>query len=1009
MARKVIAEFDAIDGPFINKLNAIDRSVTRFEVGTLSAFGRVEKGVNGLLASAARLQNVSGIIAGGFGAGMATQFVDQATRIRRALKEAGDESQEGFEKAFLASQRSLSGFEAFAQGVQRAKKATGGTFDEAIRDMETLNKLLVLGGKTTQERMSTNIQFSQALQAGVLQGEELRSLRENAPIELIRAIAREAGGTIEDLKKFGQAGVLTTEVMIRALRSLEKEADLRLKSVTLTISEAATLLANAGIVAVEGFDKGLGLSRVAVSSLTALAEVLGSNAEAAENFGKAVQTAGGLLVASFAGRRVSDAIAGQAAFAKSLKDTAAAAAVAERASAATLVKSQARVQALRAEVAALIQKGAAEKTIASAQSRLASAQSGLTAATARHTAAVRAATLANERLTLSSRAVAAAGNLMRGAWAFLGGWPGLILTAGTAFLMLSSSAESAADRFERLTSETGTATGAADALRDVQTRLNEAINEAGIASDSSSKKIIANTRAELLAKRDLLKLENQRLKTLQAEREAEVSRLGSEIDNTYAGAQSQVDAMQLSGVVDPEQVAQAFAAADAIAAGLRDKIVELRANMVLTGIAIEDNNALLSDTATKVAAVGTAGAEMRMGMQQNASYTEEAIAEYEKLLAKKQAEIGLQELINQYGAESAQVAKFRADAEREAYEELAKSKGITGELLATLMAAYDEAVALGQADVASGINAAASSAAALARDLGVSLAIAQKMMAAGYSKGPVILDPRDPRYDAGAAARATNFGFEYGRTSPFDPSRNKTKTTGGSSGAKSGSGNDIDREALQFIESMMTAEERRAKQSKELIALREKLVAKYGAEHEMVKQLDQAMERMNETLEEGNTLQDQFWGTMSDYIAQSINEWKGWGNFVKGLLASFVSEYGADFLIALFTPGKQKGSGLGTWLGNALTGDLKAPAGKTTSMASPSIASKAADIGKIRMSIPAGFAAPSGNVTVVNHNDFRGVDGASREYLDGRLKQLERSIPGQAVAAVKSAKRKRMI
>jgi hypothetical protein len=75
--------------------------------------------------------------------------------------------------------------------------------------------------------------------------------------------------------------------------------------------------------------------------------------------------------------------------------------------------------------------------------------------------------------------------------------------------------------------------------------------------------------------------------------------------------------------------------------------------------------------------------------------------------------------------------------------------------------AKNEAVALSQVDLNPTIAAAASSAADLARNLGVSLGIAQRMMRAGYSQEEVVLDPRDPRYDAGAAQRANNFGFKY--------------------------------------------------------------------------------------------------------------------------------------------------------------------------------------------------------------------------------------------------------
>ena len=72
MVRKVLAEFDAVDGPFLQKLSRIDGSIARFEKNAVGGFGRIEKGVNGLMGSASRLQNLTGIIAGGFGVQIAT-------------------------------------------------------------------------------------------------------------------------------------------------------------------------------------------------------------------------------------------------------------------------------------------------------------------------------------------------------------------------------------------------------------------------------------------------------------------------------------------------------------------------------------------------------------------------------------------------------------------------------------------------------------------------------------------------------------------------------------------------------------------------------------------------------------------------------------------------------------------------------------------------------------------------------------------------------------------------
>lgn len=976
MARKVIAEFDAIDGPFINKLRAIDASVSRFETGTLSAFGRVEKGMNGLLASASRLQNVSGIIAGGFGAGMAAGFLDQATRIRRALKEAGDSSQEAFEKAFLGAQRSLSSFEAFSQGVARMAKATGDGFDASVRNMETLNKLLVLGGKTTQERMSTMIQFSQALQANVLQGEELRSLRENAPIELIRAIAREAGGTIEQLKDMGSQGVITTDVMIRALKSLEDEADKRMAGVTLQISEAATQLNNAAIVTAEAFDRGLGLSRATVAGLTGLAQVLGSSAEAAEIFGKALQVAFAAGLGMFVGGKITGAIQAQREFGESLRASAIAADAQVVATNRATQAARQRVTAAAAVIDKLAMQAGTERRLEAANRAHQRALVSLATAERNHAAAITASNAAQGRLLFTTRALTAAGNAMRGAWAFLGGWPGLILTAGLAFLTLRGNVESAAERFERLTSDTGEAANAADSLRDVQSRLNDAIKEAGRASDASSSRIIANTQAELKAKRDLLALETKRLEAMQAERQAEINRLQAEIDGINRSAEGEVR-VQRQINDDPAYIAQIMADAEARAAGFNDKIIELQANMALTGQSIAENNALLNDTA---AAAGATAEELRS--------TEPTMAQLE--------------------------ASAREFAER-------------------LGVARDNAVEFASVDMASGVAAAASEASALVSFLDAAIARAEAIR----QNAQQWIDSQQPGGTADLARQYSLYG--EGRQAFNNRAREQAPLytpfrvpDAGTGGGRAGSGggraaqNDLDREALSLIESMMTAEERRAQKVAEAVRLREQLVAKYGAEHEMVQRVDEAIERMNQNLEESKTLSEQFFETMSNAIASSINEWKGWGNLVRSILASLVQQHGVDFFTALLMPGKQGGGSLGTYVGNLLTGQLHSGGGmaQRSARSVPAAAFLGAPrfhngllglkpdeftaiLQKGETVLPKGMSLGGTPVTVVNNNDFRGVDNVSRAFLEEQVNKMNRELPARVIQTVRQANRKR--
>lgn len=131
-----------------------------------------------------------------------------------------------------------------------------------------------------------------------------------------------------------------------------------------------------------------------------------------------------------------------------------------------------------------------------------------------------------------------------------------------------------------------------------------------------------------------------------------------------------------------------------------------------------------------------------------------------------------------------------------------------------------EADALSKIDINSGIAAAANTAGVLARNLGISLAAASAILAAGGGTGPepVIFDPRDPRFNQDRANFAREQGFEHGSVSPFDLSRLSIPDISGAAGSAAGGGggiNPADREREEMLnEAMRIIEGTRTEQEK---------------------------------------------------------------------------------------------------------------------------------------------------------------------------------------------------
>jgi len=133
--------------------------------------------------------------------------------------------------------------------------------------------------------------------------------------------------------------------------------------------------------------------------------------------------------------------------------------------------------------------------------------------------------------------------------------------------------------------------------------------------------------------------------------------------------------------------------------------------------------------------------------------------------------------------EAAKAAEQAAITDRYRTDVFHALAGETASVSMHMSEAFKSGLGLSQIDVSSGIAAAANSAARLAKDLGISLGAAQKMLQLGYQgSGRLVLDPRDPRYNEGAAMRASNFGFTYDRSYGNDTASAASRGAGGAGG-----------------------------------------------------------------------------------------------------------------------------------------------------------------------------------------------------------------------------------
>lgn len=132
------------------------------------------------------------------------------------------------------------------------------TTSELLDFTKTLNKFIVVSGASGSEATSILTQLPQALSSGNLQGDELRSIRENAPLlkNVIQDYANQVLGLQGDIKDLGAQGQITARTVVDAVKWGANIADEKLGKMPWTWAQRWNTFSNQVIVALEPvFDK----------------------------------------------------------------------------------------------------------------------------------------------------------------------------------------------------------------------------------------------------------------------------------------------------------------------------------------------------------------------------------------------------------------------------------------------------------------------------------------------------------------------------------------------------------------------------------------------------------------------------------------------------------------------------------------------------------------------------------------------------------------------------------
>jgi tape measure domain-containing protein len=172
-----------------------------------------------------KMKGIAATVGGMIGLKQALGTSDQLTQTNARLNNAlikfddGGSIKELEAKVMASAQRSRAYYMDTAAAVAKLGINARDAFtnmDEVIAFSELVNKSFVIGGAGAQEQSAAMLQLTQAMASGVLRGEELNSIFENAP-GIIQSIAKYLDVPIGQIRTMASEGQITADIVKNAM------------------------------------------------------------------------------------------------------------------------------------------------------------------------------------------------------------------------------------------------------------------------------------------------------------------------------------------------------------------------------------------------------------------------------------------------------------------------------------------------------------------------------------------------------------------------------------------------------------------------------------------------------------------------------------------------------------------------------------------------------------------------------------------------------------------------
>ena len=168
-----------------------------------------------------------------------TDALTSATARLQAAGVAAEDLNSTMNDIYMAARNSRASYTETAASVAKLQTLAGDSFrdiGETTKFVETMNKLYAVSGASAAEASSSMYQLTQAMASGRLQGDELRSILEGAPMLAVK-LAESLGVSKGELKDLASEGKITANVVKNALLGAANEIDKQFRDMPKTFAQ----------------------------------------------------------------------------------------------------------------------------------------------------------------------------------------------------------------------------------------------------------------------------------------------------------------------------------------------------------------------------------------------------------------------------------------------------------------------------------------------------------------------------------------------------------------------------------------------------------------------------------------------------------------------------------------------------------------------------------------------------------------------------------------------------